>query len=103
MRFLVKFTTAASKEAAHQAAYLEEQRLGYGYKFLALLKQTEKRLSQNPELYPTTPARMSLRYIRMPKPFHKSHTIFYRFDGQEVVVVCVFNNSQSEKYWQDRG
>jgi len=102
MSYQVIFSSKATKEAEEQALYLDEQRPGYGHKFLEGLKSVSESLSKQPTTYPTTIPRPDLRRVNMPKPFNKSHSIYYHFDGGIIRILCVFTNRRSEKIWQRR-
>ena len=100
MSYPVIFSSLARREANEQAQYLEKKRSGYGRKFNQALREISQKISAKPERYVKPEARPDMCCIRMPKPFDKSHSVYYKFDGKIVRVLCVFPNRRSEKIWQ---
>ncbi|MEM6801254.1 MAG: hypothetical protein AAF696_07605 [Bacteroidota bacterium] len=98
----VAFTTEALAEASEQAAYLEDARTGYGNKFLDALKVVREKISQRPDSYASPLQRPDLHRISMPKPFNKSHSVYYSFDGKKVLIECIFPNKRDPRIWQER-
>jgi len=102
MPYPIEFDDRARAEARKQAVYLEKQRPDYGRKFREVLQATIQSISEYPDRYASTIARPDLQVIRLGNPFHKTHSVYYKFDGKIVRVLCVFPNSRSEEIWQNR-
>lgn len=98
----VAFAVEAFEEAAEQAAYLEGARTGYGNKFFDALKVVREKISERPNSYSSPTERPDLHRISMPKPFNKSHSVCYSFDGNTVLIECVFPNKRDPRIWQER-
>lgn len=102
MNVKVIFSRKAGEEAIEQAIDLEAAREGYGELFKQALRSVVDQLSNRPELYPATIPRPDIRVVRMPKPFGKSHSVYYKFDGEVVRILCVFPNRRDPGIWQGR-
>lgn len=102
MNYPVVFSTLAEQELMDQLTYLEDKKQGQARTFSQALRRILEEVGNNPERYAPTIVRPDLRCIRFPKPFQKSHSIYYHFDGQRVRILCISPNKRSEKIWQGR-
>ncbi len=67
-----------------------------------MLERIKIDIGLNPKRYPITMERDDLRVVTRPKPFDKRYRVFYHFDGKQLYIVSVFNNSQNPDIWQSR-
>ena len=91
-------------EAREQRDYFEEHRPGYGKRFLDDFREICNRIRENPERFPVALERPDLRYTLFPtnSPFHRTHKVFFHFDGETALIVCLFPNRRDQKIWQER-
>ncbi|MEO0468406.1 MAG: type II toxin-antitoxin system RelE/ParE family toxin [Bacteroidota bacterium] len=102
MSYSVIFSSKAADEALEQAIYLENQRPGYGQIFNQSLKSAVELLAVHPQRFATTLERPDIHRVHLAPPFNKTHSLYYKFDGTTVRVVCVFPNRRDPKIWQNR-
>lgn len=102
MIYPVIYSREARTDILEHIIYLEKNRPGYGYKFDEALYHIEDLLSNHPDRYPAALEHPNFQCIRFPKPFDKSHSVFYKFDSEIVRIVCVFYNGRSPHIWRNR-
>ncbi len=92
----------ARREALLEIDFLEEQRTGYGNLFNEVLDQTLGLLLKHPTRYPKVSQDSTWRKMLMGKPFHKSHSIYFEFDGEIIRIISIFNNRRDPSIWINR-
>lgn len=97
-----RFLEKASEETKQAISYLEEQRTGYGDKFVTALGQAIDMVRKRPDLFPFAIRGSDIRRVSVMKPFHKSFSVFYKFDGTTVWILAVFNNRRNPEVWKSR-
>ena len=102
MSYPFDYFESALEDAEDIIAYLDEQRPGYGRKFYDCLDEIIKIICKNPAQFARTRARPDLRKVPLPKPFQKTYSLYYHFDGTYVYIVTVFNNSRNPREWKRR-
>jgi plasmid stabilization system protein ParE len=102
VKYPFDFFEAALADAEDAIASLDEQRPGYGRKFYDALYQIIQSICEKPKSFPKTQIRPDLRKALLPKPFQKTYSVVYLFDGETVYIVSVFHNSRDPRVWQNR-
>ncbi|MCB0845530.1 MAG: hypothetical protein KDE26_19910 [Bacteroidetes bacterium] len=102
MKHLFTIHPEARREVLEGIAYLEEQRPGYGNLFNEKVDEAISRILENPTRYPKANMEGTRHRILLDKPFHKTWSIFYDFDGEMVYIISVFNNRRSTQVWEER-
>lgn len=79
------------------AAWHEEQRRGLGQEFLDEVLRSFRQVTEQPRLYPTV-HRDTRRALTHRFPFG----VFYRVEGDFIVVVAVMHGSRDPQRWKQR-
>ncbi len=87
----------AEQDLEDAAGWYEKQLVGLGNEFLNEILITLERVAELPSLYPTI-HRNTHRALTRRFPFG----IYYRVEGERVVVVAVMHGSQSAARWKKR-
>lgn len=92
----------AEEELFDAIDYLDSQREGYGALLAESAANTLDQISANPQKFPiVSPTSQRWRAL-LPKPFHRTYSIYFDFDGQRILIACFFNNRRNPSMWQDR-
>ena len=102
MTYSFDFLEEALLEAEEAIEYYNEVRNGYGRLFYDKLFQKINAICNAPERYQKVIGRPELRKAAMNKPFAKSYTIYFYFNGEGVVIVSVFHNRRNPDTWKKR-
>ena len=87
----------AERDIGGAAAWYEGQREGLGHEFLDEVARTIKLIARTPSLYPLV-HRQTRRALLNRFPF----AVFYRVDGQQLMVVAVMHAKRSPRHWKSR-
>ena len=93
----VEFDPAAESEVAEAAAYLEQQRRGYGDRFLAALRRAIERIDEFPHI-----GRASRRHARTFTITEFKYDLVYRIDDELIFVFAVAHHARRPAYWRSR-
>ena len=102
MAFPYEFHPLAEKELFEAIESLDDQRQGYGALLAESAANTLDQIIDNPERFPVASIATLRRRALLPKPFHKTFTIYFDFDGESILIACFFNNRRDPKTWQER-
>ena len=102
MKYLFTIHPEARQEVLDTIKYLKQHRTGYGNLFNLRVDDAIDKILTHPSRYPEIHKGSRRHRILLGKPFHKTHSIYYDFDGNFVRIISVFNNSRSETLWQER-
>ncbi len=102
MSFPYDFHPKAEKELFEAINFLEEQREGYGALLAEATANLLDQIINNPKQFPNTIQADQRRRAALFKPFHKTYSIYFDFNGSEVVIISFFNNRRDPSEWQDR-
>ncbi len=97
MSLRVYLRPEAETDIREAAAWYEKQRKGLGAEFLDEILAICEIISTNPGLYPLV-HRHTRRAVIHRFPFG----IYYRTEGEVIVVVAVMHGSRHPKQWQKR-
>lgn len=97
MTFLVYLRPEAEQDIEKAASWYEKQRGGLGNEFIDEVSVTLDRLAALPSLYPTI-HRNTQRVLIHRFPFG----VFYRVEGERIVVVAVMHGSRDPAHWKKR-
>jgi plasmid stabilization system protein ParE len=97
MTLLLRVRPEAEQDIEEAAAWYEQQRLGLGHEFLDEVLRVFEKLSGQPALYPEV-HRETRRALTRRFPFG----VYYRLQGQCIVVVAVMHGSRNPRRWKQR-
>lgn len=87
----------AERDIEDAAGWYEQQRLGLGQEFLDEVLGSLRRLTEQPDLYPTL-HRETRRVLTHRFPFG----VYYRVDREMILVVAVLHGSRDPQRWKQR-
>ncbi len=91
------FKAEAAEEIVEAVHWYEEQRVGLGAKFQAVLDRVFVRIQQEPESH-----RLVYRGVRRALTPGFPFAIYYRIDQDELVVLAVVHSSRDPNRWKSR-
>ncbi len=95
-RVVVRPAAAADIEDTYQ--WYESQQPGLGEDFLAALSVTHDRVVEHPEAFPIL--HRNTRRALIPRRF--PYGLFYRIDGETVIIVACMHAKRDPRRWQGR-
>ena len=87
----------AEADLVNAQGWYEWQREGLGAEFLLCVEEVFERIGRMPELHPVV-----YRGVRRAITRRFPYSIYYRMDGNEVVVLGVLHMRRDPKEWQSR-
>lgn len=97
MTFTVVFRPQAEGEAKSARRWYDEQKPGLGERFADALDEMLQRIAVNPAAFPRVHGEMRRALLRQ-FPFG----VYFRLDGEDVVVLAVMHGRRHPRQWQDR-
>lgn len=97
MSFRVYIRPEAETDIEEAALWYEEQRQGLGQEFLDEVLGLCKTISENPAMYPVVHRHTRRALIRR-FPFG----VYFRIEGEQVIVVAVMHGSRHPRNWRQR-
>lgn len=97
MTFVVRLRAEAEGDIHEAAVWYESQRLRLGHDFLDAVEASFARISENPLQFPIL-YRSTRRALLSRFPFG----VFFRIEGQTIVVLAVMHASRNPVRWRDR-
>ena len=98
MTLKVVFRRAARAEFDGAAMWYEERQLGLGMQFTAEIGRAVELAARNPRRFPIKHADIRCVQVR-----RFPYSVFYRVEGQRIVVLAVFHVRRDPLIWQARG
>jgi plasmid stabilization system protein ParE len=95
-RVVVRPAAAADIEDAYQ--WYESQQPGLGEEFLAALGGAHDRIVEHPEAFPIL--HRNTRRALIPRRF--PYGLFYRIDGETIIIVAFMHAKRDPRRWQRR-
>ncbi|MEZ4685101.1 MAG: type II toxin-antitoxin system RelE/ParE family toxin [Bacteroidia bacterium] len=102
MSYPFDFHPKVEKELFEAIGYLDAQREGYGALLADETANTIEQIANHPTLFPLISDSKTRRRALLGKPFHKSYSIYFEFDGNQILILCFFNNWKDPRAWQER-
>ncbi|MEZ4849727.1 MAG: hypothetical protein R3B93_14165 [Bacteroidia bacterium] len=102
MSFSYDFHPEAEEELFKAIDYLDEQREGYGALLAESAANLLDQITENPKRFPIASTNSQRRRAILPKPFHKTYSIYFDFDGERILIASFFNNRRDPGIWQER-
>ena len=102
MKYLFTIHPEARQEVLDAIAYLAEQREGYGDVFNLCVDEAISKILEHPTRYQAVNRQQGRYRVLLGKPFHRSYSIYYDFDGEMVRIISVFQHRRNEKIWRER-
>lgn len=97
MTFVVRLRAEAESDIHDASVWYESQRLLLGHDFLDAVEASFARISENPLQFPIL-YRDTRRALLPRFPFG----VFFRTEGQTIVVLAVMHASRNPVRWRDR-
>ena len=102
MKYNFVFHPAVRGEILDAMEYLGEQREGYDILFNLRVDEAITQIITTPTRW-TKMESFRHRYRKLlTKPFDKSYSIYYDFDGEVIEILSVFNNRRDDTVWKER-
>lgn len=102
MTYQFVFHPAVRGEIIDTMTYLGEQREGYDMLFNLRVDEAITQIIANPTRWSKMDG-FPRRYRKLlTKPFNKSYSIYYDFDGEIIEILSVFNNRRDDTIWKER-
>lgn len=102
MSYLYDFHPEAEGELFEAIDYLDGQKEGYGALLAEAAAHTLDLIMENPLRFPLASSHPARRRALLPKPFHKTYSFYFDFEGDQVLIACFFNNRRDPRIWQQR-
>lgn len=102
MNYPYDFHPKAEQELFEAIDFLDEQREGYGALLAEAAANTLDSILENPLRFPFGSPNTKRRKAVLPKPFNRSYSIYFDFDGEHVLIASFFNNRRDPRVWQER-
>jgi plasmid stabilization system protein ParE len=93
----IRLRPEAAQDLADAAEWYEEQRAGLGHEFLDEARATLSTIAEMPSMYAQI-HRSARRALMQRFPFG----IFYRIDGDRIVVLAILHGSRHPRRWKGR-
>ena len=97
MSLPVSFHRAASAEFAEAAAWYESKRVGLGVDFIGEIERCISRASIHPIQFA-----IAHGDIRRVVAYRFPYNIYFRTDGNRIVILAVFHGNRNPAVWQAR-
>jgi plasmid stabilization system protein ParE len=97
MSLPIVFRRAAQCEFIEAAEWYEERRPGRGAKFTAEVREVLNRIAQQPDFYPRV-----LEDVCEALVTKYPYCVYYRVDGERILVLSIFHTSRDPAIWQNR-
>jgi len=97
MTFTIRLRAEAENDVQEAAVWYESQRLRLGHDFLDAVEASFNRISENPLQFPVL-HRGTRRALLSRFPFG----VFFRVNGQTIIVLAVLHASRNPSRWRDR-
>jgi plasmid stabilization system protein ParE len=97
MTFVVRLRAEAENDIQDAAVWYESQRVRLGHDFLDAIEASFTRISENPLQFPVL-YRGTRRALLSRFPFG----VFFRAEGQTIVVLAVMHASRNPIRWRER-
>jgi toxin ParE1/3/4 len=97
MSLTVVFRRAAQCEFIEAAEWYEKRRTGRGAKFTAAVRKVLDRIAEEPDFY--APVLEDVREALISK---YPYCVYYRVDGEQILVLSIFHTSRDPAVWQGR-
>ncbi|MEO1217604.1 MAG: hypothetical protein AAFY45_29015 [Bacteroidota bacterium] len=97
-----EFHPEAEKELFNAIDYLDEKREGYGALLAEAAANILDQIIEKPKRFPIASPNSPRRRAILPKPFNKTYSIYFDFDGESILIVSFFNNSRAPGVWGER-
>lgn len=97
MSIAIRLRSEAAEDLAEAAIWYERQRSGLGNEFLDRVVAAFDAISTAPEMFPCVYRNARRAFVRR-FPFG----IYYRIEGDEVVVVAIMHASRDPRRWKFR-
>ena len=97
MKPRVEYHPAAKREIVASKNWYDKQSEGLGLEFLLEVKKSEKKVIENPKMYPFYEGETQ-RFLLDRFPF----SLIYLFTEGIIQVVAIAHNSRKPKYWITR-
>jgi len=102
MGYSYTFHPKAEEELFDAIDYLDNQRAGYGALLAEVAADLFDQITEYPERFPIVQASAGRRRAMLTKPFDKSYSVYFDFDGTEILIVSFFNNRRNPSIWKER-
>lgn len=97
MRFAVRISPAASRDAEAAAEWYERERAGLGRRFLAEVKRVSRRIGSAPFQFPIVDGGVRRALLRT-----FPYALFFSAEGDAIVVVAVLHLHRHPDSWRGR-
>ena len=97
MSLPIVFLRAAQCEFIEAADWYEKRRIGRGAKFTAAVREVLTRIAEPPDYY--APA---LDDVCEALVSGYPYCVYYRVDGERILVLSIFHTSRDPTVWQNR-
>jgi plasmid stabilization system protein ParE len=97
MTFVIRLRVEAENDIHDASVWYESQRLLLGHDFLDAVETAFSRISENPLQFPIL-YRGTRRALLSRFPFG----VFFRLNGQTIIVLAVLHASRNPARWRDR-
>lgn len=97
MSFTIVFRRAAQCEFMEAAEWYEKRRLGRGAKFTAAVKEVLTRIAEEPDFYAIV-----FEDVHEALVSKYPYCVYYRVDGERILVLSIFHTSRDPPIWQNR-
>jgi plasmid stabilization system protein ParE len=93
----IVFRQASRNEFDAAADWYEQRRAGRGAGFTAAVRDVLNRIAEQPELYAQV-----FEDVREALVSRYPYCVYYRVEGQQVIVFAVFHTARDPSIWQSR-
>ena len=97
MRFTIRISPAAARDAEAAAQWYNRERTGLGRRFLAEVKRVSKRIREAPLQLPLVDEGVRRALLRT-----FPYAIFFSTDANVIVVVAIVHLHRRPDSWRDR-
>ncbi|MEM7373777.1 MAG: hypothetical protein AAF587_34460 [Bacteroidota bacterium] len=102
MSYPYDFHPEAEEELFKAIDYLDGQREGYGVLLAEASANILDQIIEKPKRFPIADTNSQRRRAILPKPFNKTYSIYFDFDGERILIASFFNNYRDPGIWQER-
>ena len=102
MSFPYNFHPKAEEELFKAIDDLDSQREGYGTLLAEAAANILDQITEKPKRFPIASSNSQRRRAILPKPFHKTYSIYFDFDGESILITSFFHNRRDPGIWQER-
>jgi toxin ParE1/3/4 len=97
MSLPIAFRRVAQCEFIEAAEWYEQRRKGRGAKFTAAVREVLTRIGETPEFYAVV-----FEEVREAPIAKFPYCVYYRIDGERILILGVFHTSRDPAVWQNR-